>query len=344
MGYIACRSRPVGNHRIVLWLFMSNSRTDDDQDLGGRLATQDWHNLDLSWTRLILPTATDQPVKNAAVLASNAPNLSHTSAPNAEPPPTPSKSTPPEHYKVKNLPRAGLSVEEVPSCMQDAPLHIKYECVRISLQHGIPISLIAARYTDSWKQYIIFEDAMQTLVGKTGNLQLPSEDSWEAAAANSEFVIRSGSLTISEGKSDDLFKLTLSPLQVENESCRFFRKFGANRFLKLVFPTKAAETSQRYHYERRIREWLTISKRFLACDWVVFHVRHNKTRLKKNSQVQTVSSCFQAHLFATAGPGLKTISRTELVDWFLPLDLNLGMTYCKAFARLELGQLNSSKL
>lgn len=49
------------------------------------------------------------------------------------------------------------------------------------------------------------------------------------------------------------------------------------------------------------------------------------------------SGWYQVYFFATVGVNLKSVSIADLLNWFMPIQRNLNIPYCKAFARFELG-------
>jgi len=65
----------------------------------------------------------------------------------------------------------------------------------------------------------------------------PSRSAWQAAGRGSELVVRTGRVMFGTGRSQSFLKLVLDPKQLETTSNRFFRHFGAHRFLKLVIPS-----------------------------------------------------------------------------------------------------------
>lgn len=236
-------------------------------------------------------------------------------------------------------------MEDLPAQLIGASPQLRYECVRIARSCNIRISELADRYTARWEDYNTFWGDVKSLfpVGRT----LPTKTAtsvWDAAGStgDSANVIRSGSLNFQTGQSDTIFTLDLSPLKRETKTCRFFRKFNASRFLKLIIPTPRRLprylSSDQAEFDARLQEWLvTPDKRFLGWSWSVFFARHHSNRDKlPNGQVQK-SEDYHIYLFATKGSGLKYVSLEQLLDWFIPISLNLDMTFCKVFARLELG-------
>lgn len=76
----------------------------------------------------------------------------------------------------------------------------------------------------------------------------------------------------------------------------------------------------------------------MHCDWIVVHTSATTRAKKVRSRKDEASEGYEAMLFATNGPGLPSISREDLLNWFIPLKLNRNMSACKTFARIELGK------
>lgn len=138
----------------------------------------------------------------------------------------------------------------------------------------------------------------------------------------------------------------MTPLQVER-SCRFFRKFGSHRFLKLSLPSFKREHLPEYladqseNLRHQIREWLKVpDKELIGWTWNVLYVKPYKGKKKGQTFLQDTSDVrgYDIYLFATGGIGLEKVSMEQLFDWYMPVKWNSSMMACKAFARLELGQ------
>lgn len=171
---------------------------------------------------------------------------------------------------------------------------------------------------------------------------LPARSTWAAAGAHSQFVIRTGRLVYSGSKGVALFQMTLDPLQVQRTSNRFFRQFGSHRFLRLLVPSlrwpPAYLRASRAAFHERIQEWLnTPDKEFMGYKWSVFHTRPRKGKKARSRRSDEEDDGYEVMLFATEGADLETMTVSQLIDWYMPLKLNLKQPSCKAFARLELG-------
>jgi len=172
---------------------------------------------------------------------------------------------------------------------------------------------------------------------------LPSQRAWDAAGKASENVMRVGRLVFQQtARSDSLFTLILEPLSSQPTSNRFFRHFGAHRFLRLLLPSLERPPSylnaSRESLHSRVQEWLNKgNKDFMGCKWSVFHTRMRRPRKSKTKRSNEEESGHEVMLFATEGLGMQRIPVFELIDWFLPLTPNGKQPSCKAFARIELG-------
>lgn len=156
----------------------------------------------------------------------------------------------------------------------------------------------------------------------------------------------SASLTFADQRSSQLFQLHPEALHFDR-SCRFFRRFGSQRFLRVTLPSFERSGMPDYlalhqsSLHKRLREWLaTRAKSFLGCSWDVMYVKPRKDKPKSASSAgnrTAITKAYDVTLSAIEGPGLQPVSMWELLDWFLPFRLNTGLLACKAFARIELG-------
>lgn len=203
-----------------------------------------------------------------------------------------------------------------------------------------------------------------TFCGLNSNkLPLPSKTStkaWTETKARSSNVCLSAKLRFHARETANVFELQLLPLQLER-SCRFFRRFGAHRFLKLSLPSierdipsylqgKEGEQGQA---RQSIQKWIAVPhKKFMGYEWTVFSVKARRDKNKTKQETQNESWAMTSEeanetrghdvfLFATRGHDLEAISVSHLLDWFLPFELNLSSMACKAFARIELGKMLS---
>lgn len=174
-------------------------------------------------------------------------------------------------------------------------------------------------------------------------LERTCKHAWDAAINNDPRVTRTAKLIFSSKLSDSkAFQISLSPLRLEPRSCRFARVFGAERFLYLAVPRlNKPPTVFRGMAEvlpTRFQQWLnTMDKEFLGCSWSVIFVRPIKSKKKADAGNIEEASSYQVILFATEGPGLEKTSIDEILNWFMPVHLNMGLSSCKAFAHIELG-------
>ena len=170
----------------------------------------------------------------------------------------------------------------------------------------------------------------------------PSRSAWQAAGRGSELVAHTGRVMFDTGRSQSFLKLVLDPLQLETTSNRFFRHFGAHRFLKLIIPSFGRIPQplklNRNHIDPRVQEWLNMpDKELMGRKWTAFHTRARKRKKSKSKFTEDEDEGYEVMFFATEGLDLPRISAHELLNWFMPFKLNYKQSSCKAFARPELG-------
>lgn len=104
-----------------------------------------------------------------------------------------------------------------------------------------------------------------------------------------------------------------------HSSNRFFRKFGAERFLELRLPKVLAPEAISEHTAYILRPFLLMGRtyRFLF--------------IKDDRLI----------LFATEGPGITSISLHSVINWHIPIMDNWALTTCKFASRMSLGYSNS---
>ncbi|RVX71301.1 hypothetical protein B0A52_04875 [Exophiala mesophila] len=191
----------------------------------------------------------------------------------------------------------------------------------------------------------------------------------ELEAGRSEHNLAfSGSLEWSSPKDSTIFKLRLNHVQTA-QSCRFYRKFGSDRFLVLSVPILSEsqgsnKLSDGQSLHDRISTLLaTESLEIAGRHWKVFFVAHDKAKKKKprsrdhekiNEKInEKFDGRLKFHLFAEHGCGIapeslhdlynvdpaahSKISVEDMIKWHIPLDSNLSSTDLKLFSRISLG-------
>lgn len=156
---------------------------------------------------------------------------------------------------------------------------------------------------------------------------------------------------------ENLFKLQLNEIQLE-QSCRLYRRFGADRFLVLSVPEFSSppkrfrlqgdrETSLR----KEIVDFLAGGPHFIAGRyWKVFYVETDKTKKSKREDkaknLKTeVKSWLKVFMFAETGYDIVPESRPRLcsgheevmseavAEWHMPVQANMKSTDLKLFSR-----------
>lgn len=246
------------------------------------------------------------------------------------------------------------------------PLRFRYELERIGRAWRIPFKqiLVGNRITFN------AQDDFWSWVGGLGRRYghpLPEKSprrAWDAAVGNfksdkhSEVVILSGELNWCNQSEPGIFKLRLNPLKLE-QTCRFHRRFGSDRFLTLTIPapdqppTHQKQPSYPSVLRESIASWLTRNDHYLlGRTWRAFYVEEVKTKRKVKGE-----SRFRVELFAIDGddfdhgyqitpvvapPGQQNDSYTPmsvdaLLEWHMPKTANANQSNCKLFQRISLG-------
>lgn len=111
-------------------------------------------------------------------------------------------------------------------------------------------------------------------------------------------------------------QLNAPQLQASN---RFFRKYGAQRFLELRLARTGPSGPLHEH------------KAYILRPFLLMGVTYQFLFMKDDRLI----------LFATKGPGLAFISIKSVIEWHIPLIHNWGLTTCKFASRMSLGYSNS---
>ncbi|RMZ70766.1 hypothetical protein GMOD_00008394 [Pyrenophora seminiperda CCB06] len=244
-------------------------------------------------------------------------------------------------HEVRDLSRQNLFVATLPNSLRHIPYFILFICLRISID--APISLedlvcnmdvpaVSASHGSFW-EFIEKRLGLSHL-----KVREPSR-LWQASKRQFDGYTFKGSLALSPKQNSRLLSLKLLPVQAD-KSCRLQRIFGSDRFLYLNSPVfKSSRIDGRYngetmeHIRKQWKAWLLKEHSFLGRKWRVFHVEDVKRGKKKD-----VIHDKRIVLFATEGLGIeRPCSVGEMIDKFLPFDTNENLSFCKAFARFDLG-------
>lgn len=275
-----------------------------------------------------------------------------------------------EHHQVKALPRGGLFVPEVSERLLAKDFKYRWEFLRVALDAGIddPDQLLPRGYNEEWGEYSCLWDYFRhhdALSDVFDDLKRGSEKAWAAAELKVENntlkafenITLKATLSFTSTREGPIFKTRLKPLQLEAASCRFQRAFGGDRFLYLETPVFRGDQvpahlkGQIPAIKERFEEWLgRTCGTFLGRVWQPIHVEPIKATKKTMFRQQEQLRGYRVILFATHGrdidPTKKRKIRSgtryrmsvyDLVNWFMPLDLNCDQPYLKVFSRISLG-------
>jgi hypothetical protein len=251
-----------------------------------------------------------------------------------------------ESHDIRDIPQQNLFIDEPLEGFRDAPYFIRFICQRLAIESAIPkVKLLEAMNTPSnystsesfWTAIANISESRIRASKKKESARL-----WHAAKRDFDGYTFKGQISFSNKTQGPVFRFQLLPVQAD-KSCRFQRKFGADRFLYVNAPKFDSKLSDCFNKSRmkQIRErwnqWLSLEHLFLGRKWRVFHLEpiQNKKGKKTNGEFTHDKRIV---LFATEGCGIEqpcTIG--ELLNWFLPFAQNERQTFCKAYARFDLG-------
>lgn len=244
------------------------------------------------------------------------------------------------------------------------PVRCRYELERIARAWDVPSDKMLVGEKAPFSKYDDFWRWIQNHTQRFGK-SLPEKaaaKAWDSAInqfrheeKHSEVTIFSGDLSWSE---PGILKLKLNPLRIER-SCRFHRRFGADRFLTLTIPAPARPPehlrfpSQPSLLRESIVKWLTRNDHHcLGRTWRPFYVEEVKNKKKQTGDIK-----FRIEFFAVDGVDFKQNKRKDpalaaagqgsdkhtpmsiesLLEWHIPKLPNIKQSDCKLFQRIALG-------
>ncbi|KAF2874093.1 RNA dependent RNA polymerase-domain-containing protein [Massariosphaeria phaeospora] len=277
-----------------------------------------------SGSRGILPRDTPNVRRSSSRLASESPEISPTKLP---------------HY-IRDLPKHNFFVEDIPDALKQYPYFILFICSRIASDNSIPLDQLMAGLDHRWAERVTF---VAHIHDKCPQARIYEPQSvWTAEKKAHDGYTFKGRLAFNhDRKSGPVFKLILDGIQADR-SCRFQRKFGADRFLYLNIPSfESTEKVKNSRFnrvdlsniKRQWTDWFANDHVFLGRKWRAFHVEMIKKKQRKDD-----SSDKRVVLFAIEGHGIERPTTVGwMINWFFPFARNDHQNFCKAFARLDLG-------
>lgn len=254
--------------------------------------------------------------------------------------------------------------------LKDLPYWFIFELYRTSLHLGCDVGAVFHKITTRgrkdmssfpqfWKTVVdICNEEQSTLPLRSSIKEWTYENNSYVDEASGRSVQLSARLDFSSTPNKQLFDLKLNPIETE-KSCRFHRKFGADRFMVLDIPSFAPEypkdlpkklrkTFKPEEIHDKIFTWLANRDLYIAGRiWRVFFVEPKAVKKKKKRKEEGARQ--KVHLFAVHGfdfaaptasssPNrLQSLPVLELVGWHLQLLNNKNSTDLKLFARIHLG-------
>ncbi|KAH8728168.1 RNA dependent RNA polymerase-domain-containing protein [Phaeosphaeriaceae sp. PMI808] len=255
---------------------------------------------------------------------------------------------PKKWHIIRDIPTENLFVSIAPSNFRDIPYFIQFICQYLAVTFSIPLedlfhavnnAYVCANSESFWSAVEINSSTKTLSVRK-----IMGNHIWQAAKREFEGYTFKGKILFTSGndRSKPVFCFQPLPIQAD-KSCRFQRKFGADRFLYVTAPTFESKSSPRFTYAdmRDIRkkwdEWLSKEHTFLNRKWRVFHIEPMRNKKSRRGQGAAMHDK-RIVLFATEGCGIEQpCSVGEMLNWFLPLAKNQDQPFCKAYARFDLG-------
>ena len=247
-------------------------------------------------------------------------------------------------HHIRDIPKQSLFVNEPSLDLRKIPYFMLFICQRVALECSVSLTELV-RSMDIASASSDPETFWTPLLKhpKVARITLRDSDQlWSTSKENFEGFTFKGQINLRSKRSGSVFHLSLHPI-LPDISCRFQRRFGADRFLYLNVPDLDVKTwgggtkEDLKQVRERWEEWLLAEHNFLFRTWRVFHIGPMK-KAKAKSRHAEVTHRSRIILFATKGCGIdEDCSVGEMLNWFLPFSQNLTQPFCKVFARYDLG-------
>ncbi|RYP06587.1 hypothetical protein DL765_009423 [Monosporascus sp. GIB2] len=276
--------------------------------------------------------------------------------------PTKSPLKTPRSEKISLEDRLNDSLARLPSSLDEAPLSVRWEILRIALHCGVDLEELGLTYDESWTDQTRLRSVLKShpLLRDKNFSERTNTDTWNASlqdfTSGGQHVVLSASLETSRTTTGPFFKISLNPLKFELPH-RLDRRFGSDRFLEILVPSPSrnlSESSTDY-----LIEWLVNHPHILlGRKWAPFFIR------KADPKKQTKDDGFgpepkpeyveRVYLFAEDGNEFhqprgeeyppkgepvgshSTLSRSGLLSWMLQPQENERQPYLKLFSRIAL--------
>lgn len=189
-----------------------------------------------------------------------------------------------------------------------------------------------------------------------------STAAWKRVGRGFEGVALTGSLNFVDQPDHQVFEFKLNPLKIE-PSYRLARKFGNDRFLILSIPSIDTRDLPPFlrsdpNAREAILDWLLQSEHsLLGRKWRAFYVkpeRNKKGGMSAQNRPSDAKHRNRVYLFAESGHDFQRkakcgeqdprmsrhlpMTRSELIEWFMPAKENQNQRALKFFTRLALGR------
>lgn len=243
----------------------------------------------------------------------------------------------PVHHQVRNLPYLPFDDDD-PLCeaLDNLPFELRVECLRIAKAAGLKTCQLPPITS---KQD--FDSFVQSDKCPPVKYQPSSRAVWDIARSDRDPRITfSGSIKLNESNEGPLFMNTIRPLRME-DSCRYQRHFGWDRFLYLDVPAldkglPSHVSGFKADLREAFRKWQLTENVFMGRKWRMLHIQPIKTKRRRGYKGTVNSPAHRVVFFAISGEGIPPIRLSALLDWHLVFASNLHQQSSKLFARIEL--------
>jgi hypothetical protein len=173
-------------------------------------------------------------------------------------------------HHIANITKQGLFVDDIADHVKCLPYHVVFICQRIAIENSLTVQEIMQGMDASrigvdpalfWETLQLHPNIHNVAVKESNRL-------WTASKRRFDGFTFKGQINLRNKQTGPIFGLRLMPVQAD-DSCRFQRRFGSDRFLYLNTPRLGRELD-RFNFEEKqqIRaqwnEWLKTEHAFMG--------------------------------------------------------------------------------
>lgn len=266
-----------------------------------------------------------------------------------------------EHRGHEKQRRSDTDWKVLPVSLIRAPLHVRYECLRLLDSDPHVLQLLTTETVESLTEYDNMKRLFHQCAEKSGVILQPSRLTvWNEASTSFDAVVMSGEASLQlVDKIPKLCHVKLHALSLGGTS-RMTRAFGGHRFFRLTVRINSRDfgklTSVPSTGESLLSDFFESRISLIAAQWQVWRISQDSVEEQTSSARYVVLSL---DLFAVSISGMcpkvlpvhlrpnpifftrRYIPISDLMSWLVDLEANQDLSIPRAFPRLDLATSKS---